>query len=117
MFFVLICVFGFLCEQNSRLSDVSLSDLVVKYCLRYLMASFPMKVGNSCCGTFNLHGIGVSRSKILSKFFILSSFMVRGGSPDCLMIVKNAFSLVLLSSVILLISSFLMSLCFIFFLY
>ena len=81
------------------------------------MASFPMKVGNFSCGTFILHGIGVYGSKIFGKCIILSCFMVCGGSPDCLMIVKNAFSLkVLHSSVILLISSFLMSLCFIFFL-
>ena len=116
MFFVLTCVFGFLCVQNSRLSGLSLSGLVAKYCLRYLVASFPMKVGNFSCGMLILHGIGVYGSKISGKCIIFSCFMVCGGSPDCLMIVKNAFSLkVLHSSVILLISSFVMCLCFIFF--
>jgi len=112
MFFRLTCVFGFLYVQNSRLSGVSLWSLVVKYCLRYLMASSPMKVGNFSCGTFILHGVGVFGFKIPSKFFILSCFIVRGGSPDCRITVKNAFSRSGLSSVILLISSFVMSLFF-----
>ena len=79
------------------------------------MASCPMKVGDFSCGRVILHGIGVSGSKTLSKSFILSCFMVCGGSPDCLMIVKNAFSRGLgHCSVIWLISSFVMSLFFMF---
>lgn len=39
-----------------------------------------------------LHGTGVFGSSILSTCSILSCFMVCGGSPDCRMIVKNAFS-------------------------
>ena len=80
------------------------------------MASFPMKVGYFCCGMVILHGIGVFSSKMFSAFFILSCFMICGASPDCLMIVKNAFSLIGTEScsVILLITSFSMLLFFIF---
>ena len=79
------------------------------------MASSPMKVRDFSCGMFILHGVGVFGSKISSTFFILSCFMACGVSPDCLMIVKKAFSLIGQSAVILLISSFSMSLFFIFF--
>jgi len=51
-----------------------------------------MKVGVLSCGMVILHGFGVFGSSILSRCLILSCFMVCGGSPDCLMIVKNAFS-------------------------
>ena len=78
------------------------------------MASCPMKVGNLSRGAFILHGVCVFCSKIFSTFFILSCFMMCGGSPDCLMTVKNAFSRGLHFSVILLISSFSMFLFFIF---
>ena|SRR5208282_1893641 len=79
------------------------------------MASSAMKLG--CCpnlafsisfSTLILHGIGVSGSLILSKCLILSCFIVLGFSPDCLTIVKKAFSLILEFCVILLISSFVM---------
>lgn len=53
-------------------------------------------------------------SKIFSKSFILSCFMMFGVSPDCLMIVKKVCSLILQISVILQISSFVMFLFFIF---
>lgn len=63
---------------------------------------------------FILHGVGVFGSDIFSTCFIWSCFMVWGGSPDCLMIVKNAFSRSWRHcSVILLISFFSMSLFFI----
>lgn len=112
--FVLISLFGLLCKVNSRLSGVRFVLLVAKYCLRYLTASPPMKSGMLLSlPFFILHGVGVSGSNIFSTCFILSCFMVCGGSPDCLMIVKNAFSLIGQSAVILLISSFSMSLFFI----
>jgi len=113
--FVLISLFGLLYVVNKRLSSVRFV-LVLKYCLRYLTASPPIKSGRLLnLPFFILHGIGVSGSKILSKFLILSCFMVCGGSPDCLMTVKNAFSRGgRHCSVILLISSFSMSLFFIF---
>jgi len=78
------------------------------------MASFPMKVGNFSCNILILHGVGVFDCKISSTFFILSCFMACGVSPDCLMIVKNAFSLIGQSAVILFISSFSISLFFMF---
>ena len=108
-FFMLISLFGFLCMVNSRLSGVRFV-LFAKYCLRYLMASCPMKVGDFSCGMFILHGIGGFDSSIFSTCFIWSCFMVCGGSPDCRMTVKNAFSRSLHSLVILLISSFVMAL-------
>ena len=63
-----------------------------------------MKVSTSLCGMSMRHGIGVSDSRILSKFSILICFMDCGGSPDCLMTVKNARSRGLHMSVILMIS-------------
>lgn len=56
------------------------------------MASYPMKVGVFLCGMVILHGVGGSGSRIFSKSPILSCFMMCGGSPDCRMMVKNAFS-------------------------
>jgi len=112
--FVLISLFGLFFIVNSRLSGVRFV-LVAKYCLRYLMASSPMKVGHFSCSTFILHGIGVFGSKILSTCLILSCFILCGGSPDCRMIVKNAFSRGGHFSVILLISPVVMSLFFMYF--
>jgi len=110
--FVLISLFGLFLLVNSRLSDVRFL-LVLKYRLRYLTASSPMKFGLSCSALI-LHGMGVLSSRIFSTSFILSCFMVCGGSPDCRMIVKNAFSRGGVFSVILLISSFVISLFFMF---
>lgn len=76
------------------------------------MASSSMKVGgfpnlSFCisCGKFILRGLGVSGSKIFSTSLILSCLIVFGVNPDCLMTVKNAFSLIWHSLVIWLISS------------
>ena len=95
-FFVLTSLFGLLRAVNSMLSSVRVSPffLVSKYCLRYLMASYPMKDGCFCRDMLILHGFAVSGSKIRSTSFILSFFMMCGFSPDCLMTVKNAFSLI-----------------------
>jgi len=71
-----------------------------------------MKVGVLSCGTVILHGLGVLGSSIFSRCLILSCFMVCGGSPDCRMIVKNAFSRSGDSLVIWLISSFVICLSF-----
>ena len=113
--FVLISLFGSFLIVNSRLSPVrfSLRARVPKYRLRYLTASSPMKFGLSC-STLILHGIGVLGSKISSTSPILSCFILWGGNPDCRMIVKNAFSRGRDFSVILLISSFVISLYFMF---
>jgi len=113
---VLIFLFGFFLAVNSRLSGVSVSlvALVSKYCLMYSTASSPMNIGNFSFGISILHGVVGFGSRIFSRFFILSSFMVCGSSPDWRMIVKNAFSRILHSFVILLISFSVMSLLFIF---
>lgn len=71
-----------------------------------------MNMGVFSCGRVILQGIGMFGSSILSTFFILSRFMVCGGSPDCRIIVKNAFSRSGDFSVILLISSFVICLSF-----
>ena len=81
------------------------------------MASYPMNVGFFSCCMSILQGIGGFGSDIFSTSFILSFFMVCGVSPDCLMMVKNACSRGSHCSVILLIlliSSFSVSLFFIF---
>jgi len=71
------------------------------------MASSPIKAGGllESCGKSILHGIRV----LGSRFFIFSFFTMYGFSPDCLMIVKKAFSLTGQRVVILFMSSFSMS--------
>ena len=69
-----------------------------------------MKLGCLACGVRILYG-GSERgvvfgSGIPSTSFILRRLMASGVSPDCLMIAKNAFSLIGACSVILLMSSF-----------
>lgn len=91
--------------ENRRLSGAGLF-LVARYCVRYLLASSPMKWGGflgvpSCnsCSISILRGIVVD----CSRFLILSRVMVFGGSPVCLMIAKKAFSLIGTRRVILII--------------
>jgi len=110
--FVLISLFGLFLAVKSRLLVVSFSfDLLSRYSFRCLTPSSPMKFGLSC-SAFILQGLGGLGSKIPSTSPILSSFILWGGSPDCRMIVKNALSLGGLIWVILLISSFVIFLCF-----
>lgn len=114
VFFVFI---GFpVCVVNNRLSGVRFV-LVAKYCFMYFMASSAMKVGwlpnlpfSISLGMVILQGVGVSVSNIFSICFILSCFIVCGLSPACAIVAKIAFSLMLVSAIILLISSFSMSL-------
>ena len=115
--FVLISLFGLLRMVNSRFLGVRFVLIVrlFRYCLRYFTASLPIKSGGFLnLVVFILQGIGVSGSRILSRFPILSCFIVCGGSPDCLITVKKAFSLIGQHLVILLILSSSMSPFFIF---
>lgn len=73
------------------------------------MASGAMNAGClltfASLGTSILQGIGVSSSKIFSKFLILNFFIICGSNPDCLINVKKALSLGKLSYVIFITSS------------
>ena len=90
---------------NSRLSRVEFF-LVAKYWVMYVYASSPMK----CGGFLVLFLFNSSLMSILcgiiglcSRFLILSLVIVFGFKPDCLIIVKKAFSLLGAWCVILLI--------------
>lgn len=106
--------FGLFRVVNSRISGVRCSFclfLSSKYFWRYLMLSSVMKLGcllnfvfPISCVMVILHELGGFGSKIFSTLFILSFAMVLGFSPDCLIIVKMACSLVWHFCVILLIS-------------
>lgn len=90
---------------NRRLSCVK-SFLVAKYCLMYLLVSSPMKCGGFLVlFCFNSSLMSILRGIVLlgSRFFILSRAIVFGVNPDCLIIVKKAFSLIGARCVILLI--------------
>lgn len=104
-FFVLISLFGLFFAENRRFSGVAFF-LVFKYFVRYLFASSPMKIGGffdvPCLGS---RGMSILRGIVVfgSRFFILSLLRVLGVNPVCLIMAKNAFSLILTRRVILMI--------------
>ena len=103
MFFVLTSLFGFFFAENRRLSGVKLF-FVAKYRSMYLLASSPIKQGCFLAvPCFNSLFMFILRGIFLlgSRFFILSFLMLCGVKPDCLIIVKKAFSLIGTLNVIL----------------